>query len=48
MRKLDERNVKVEVDGLTIADKLNKAIEDVYSQQGIEYKKRLMMDGIDL
>ena len=27
---------------------LNKAIEDVYSQQGIEYKKRLMMDGIDL
>jgi hypothetical protein len=48
VRKLDERNVKVEVDGLTIADKLNKAIEDVYSQQGIEYKKRLMMDGIDL
>ena len=47
-RKLDERNVKVEVDGLQIADKLNKAIEDVYSQQGIEYKKRLMMDGIDL
>ena len=48
VRKLDERNVKVEVDGLQIADKLNKAIEDVYSQQGIEYKKRLMMDGIDL
>ena len=40
--------MKVEVDGLQIADKLNKAIEDVYSQQGIEYKKRLMMDGIDL
>ena len=29
-------------------DEINKAIEDVYSQQGIEYKKRLMMDGIDL
>ena len=48
VRKLDERNVKVQVDGLKISDKLNKAIEDVYSQQGIEYKKRLMMDGIDL
>ena len=48
VRKLDERNVKVEVDGLKLAEKLNKAIEDVYSQQGIEYKKRLMMDGIDL
>ena len=48
VRKLDERNVKVEVDGLKIAEKLNSAIEDVYSQQGIEYKKRIMMDGIDL
>ena len=48
VRKLDERNVKVQVDGVKIALKLNKAIEDVYSQQGIEYKKRLMMDGIDL
>ena len=48
VRKLDERNVKVEVDGLKLAEKLNKAIEDVYSQQGIEYKKRLMMDGSDL
>ena len=48
VRKLDERNVKVEVDGYKVAELLNKAIEDVYSQQGIEYKKRLMMDGIDL
>ena len=40
--------MKVQVDGVKIALKLNKAIEDVYSQQGIEYKKRLMMDGIDL
>ena len=48
VRKLDERNVKVEVDGYKVAELLDKAIEDVYSQQGIEYKKRLMMDGIDL
>ena len=29
-------------------DDLEKAIDDTYSQQGIEYKKRLMVQGIDI
>ena len=33
---------------LKVVDKLEKAIDDTYSQQGIEYKKRLMVQGIDI
>ena len=43
VRELDERNIKVETTSLKVADKLEKAIDDTYSQQGIEYKKRLMV-----
>ncbi len=48
VRELDERNIKVETTSLKVADKLEKAIDDTYSQQGIEYKKRLMVQGIDI
>ena len=48
VRELDERNIKVETKSLKVADKLEKAIDDTYSQQGIEYKKRLMVQGIDI
>ena len=36
------------MDARKVADKLEKAIDDTYSQQGIEYKKRLMVQGIDI
>ena len=48
VRELDERNIKVETTSLKVVDKLEKAIDDTYSQQGIEYKKRLMVQGIDI
>jgi|TARA_B100001964_G_C14219668_1_gene594639 hypothetical protein len=48
VRKLDDKNLKVEMDGLKIKAQLHEAIEEVYSKQGIEHKKRLMMEGIDL
>ena len=48
VRELDERNIKVETKSLQVSDKLEKAIDDTYSKQGIEYKKRLMVQGIDI
>ena len=48
VRELDERNLKVELKSLKVVDKLEKAIDDTYSKQGIEYKKRLMVQGIDI
>ena len=47
-RELDERNLKVEMTSTSVEKKINKAVEDMYSKQGIEYKKRLMIQGIDL
>ena len=48
VRELDERNIKVEMLSLKVSDKIEKAIEDTYSKQGIEFKKRLMVQGIDI
>ena len=48
VRELDERNIKVETTSLNVGQKLEKAIDDTYSKQGVEYKKRLMVQGIDI
>jgi len=48
VRELDERNIKVEMASLKAEEKLEKAIDDTYSKQGIEFKKRLMVQGIDI
>ena len=48
VRELDERNLKVEMASLKVGQKIDAAIEDMYSKQGIEYKKRIMVQGIDL
>ncbi len=48
VRELDERNIKVEMLSLGVIDKIEKAIDDTYSKQGIEFKKRLMVQGIDI
>jgi len=48
VRELDERNIKVEMLSLGVTDKIEKAIDDTYSKQGIEFKKRLMVQGIDI
>tara|TARA_A100001037_G_scaffold7735_1_gene7683 strand:+ start:645 stop:1418 length:774 start_codon:yes stop_codon:yes gene_type:complete len=48
VRELDERNIKVEMTSFKVNEKLEKAIDDTYSKQGIEYKKRLMVQGIDI
>ena len=48
VRELDERNIKVEMMSLKVKKKIEKAIDDTYSKQGIEYKKRLMVQGIDI
>jgi hypothetical protein len=48
VRELDERNIKVEIMSLKVKKKIEKAIDDTYSKQGIEYKKRLMVQGIDI
>ena len=47
-RELDERHLKVEMTSTKVEKKITKAVDDMYSKQGIEYKKRLMIQGIDL
>ena len=48
VRELDERNLKVEMNSFKVVKKIDQAIEDTYSKQGIEYKKRIMVQGIDI
>jgi hypothetical protein len=48
VRELDERNLKVEMNSLQVLKKIDTAIDETYSKQGIEYKKRIMVQGIDI
>lgn len=48
VRELDERNLKVEMNSLQVLKKIDDAITETYSKQGIEYKKRIMVQGIDI
>jgi hypothetical protein len=45
---LDERNLKVEMNSFKVVKKIDQAIEENFSKQGIEYKKRIMVQGIDI
>ena len=48
VRILDDWNLAINLRGLVVEQDLRNAIEHVYSEQGIEYKKMQLMESFDL
>jgi hypothetical protein len=48
VRILDDWNLAINLRGLVVEQDLRDAIEHVYSEQGIEYKKMQLMESFDL
>ena len=48
VRILDDWNLAINLRGLIVEQDLRDAIEHVYSEQGIEYKKMQLMESFDL
>jgi len=48
VRVLDDWNLAINLRGLIVESDLRRAIEQVYSEQGIEYKKIQLMESFDL
>ena len=48
VRILDDWNIAINLRGLVVEQDLRDAIEHVYSEQGIEYKKMQLMESFDL
>ncbi len=47
VRELDESHVQIQMNGIAIDQKLRTAINDMYSEEGIEYQKKLLLRSID-
>jgi hypothetical protein len=48
VRVIDDRHLAVQVHSRLIERKIKHAIQDVYSEEGIELKKQQLMDGFEL
>ena len=48
VRVLDDWNMAINLRGLIVESDLRRAIEHVYSEEGIEYKKMQLMESFDL
>ena len=47
VRDLDSRNVQIQMNSPEVDKKLLIAIDDMYSIEGIEYQKKLLLRSID-
>ena len=47
VRDLDSRHVQIQMNSPEIEKKLLIAIDDMYSTEGIEYQKKLLLRSID-
>ena len=47
VRELDKSNVQIQMNSLVLDEKLRVAIDDMYSPEGIEYQKKLLLRAID-
>ena len=47
VRELDKSNVQIQMNSLELDSKLAVAIDDMYSEEGIEYQKKLLLRAID-
>ena len=46
-RDLDKSHVQIQMNSTAVDEKLQTAIDDMYSEQGIEYQKKLLLRSID-
>ena len=47
VRELDKSHVQILMNSPEVSEQLDIAIEDMYSVEGIEYQKRLLLRSID-
>ena len=47
VREMDKNHVQIQMNSLAVDKKLREAIDDMYSEEGIEYQKKLLLRAID-
>ena len=47
VREMNKSHVQIQMNSLAVDKKLRQAIEDMYSEEGIEYQKKLLLRAID-
>ena len=47
VKEMDKRHVQIQMNSVNVDKKLRQAIEDMYSEEGIEYQKKLLLRAID-
>ena len=47
VRELDKSHIQIQMNSVAVDDKLQMAINDMYSEEGIEYQKKLLLRAID-
>lgn len=48
VRELDNSHVQIQMNSTAVDQKLRTAIDDIYSEEGIEYQKKLLLRSIDI
>jgi hypothetical protein len=48
VRELDKSHVQIQMNSTAVDQKLRTAIDDMYSEEGIEYQKKLLLRSIDI
>ena len=48
VRELDKSHVQIQMNSIAVDQKLRTAIDDIYSAEGIEYQKKLLLRSIDI
>ena len=47
VKEIDKSHVQIQMNSVGVDNKLRQAIEDMYSEEGIEYQKKLLLRAID-
>ena len=47
VKEIDKSHVQIQMNSVDVDNKLRQAIEDIYSEEGIEYQKKLLLRAID-
>tara|TARA_Y100001960_G_scaffold328627_1_gene417912 strand:+ start:3098 stop:3844 length:747 start_codon:yes stop_codon:yes gene_type:complete len=47
VREMDNSHVQIQMNSVTVDEKMRTAIDDMYSEEGIEYQKKLLLRAID-
>ena len=47
VKEIDKSHVQIQMNSIDVDNKLRQAIEDMYSEEGIEYQKKLLLRAID-